>query len=129
MDETSLQLVGGTEERCYGATICIRSAESKVPCADEIAVLYIDDQTEDCLSCRTNAYPETPTPLKWDFYKQNVQKAEFVENFRKQVRLTVAFRFVYKWADGVRVYVYTHVLRYVGGGVYVYIHDRSGQSD
>ena len=40
---------------------------------------------------RTNVYPETPTPIKWDFYKKSIQKAEYVESLRKQVKWNVVF--------------------------------------
>ena len=86
---------------------------------DYVAVLYVVTQTPDlcsCMFCRTNAYPETPTPIKWDFYNKNIQKKGFVGDLMKQVKWIVFISFCL-----LSVYVCTRVCVYSCMCVFVHI--------
>lgn len=89
------KLASNLSEEQRSVVTGLRSAyeAQKARCSIQMRLLccmHVDAQTVDLCSCvyRTNAYPETPTPVKWDLYKTNIQKPEFVENLKKQVKWT-----------------------------------------
>ena len=36
-----------------------------------------------------SAYPASPDPINWDYYKAKISKAGFVDSFKKQVGLCI----------------------------------------
>ncbi len=38
------------------------------------------------------SFPETPKPIDWDFYKKNISKSNFVQDFQKKYEaLTIPY--------------------------------------
>ena len=35
--------------------------------------------------CRMSAYPASPDPIDWEYYKAKISKSSFVDSFKKQV--------------------------------------------